>query len=507
MSNQSYSKRLFWVIIVVGAVLPFAVQIYASIISDYPRLVWWTFFSSSSLFLAFFNDIPFIVLAFFMKNKLGKSGEIDAATYFLRKNGTTGAAAALLWVNLFMHISVWTSRSSTASLGIFFLFIYAFALMPVGYGCGWLVGKLNLWAKRRPIIRYTSNIFIGVFIVGSLLFFTNFGKGDLPPEPKIRAGEDFLQKDTFFEKAELGTVTSITVGHLDPDPQAELVICGSAGAAFVTRNGDLRSFVRFEGGGGRTVPIDIENDGICEFMNRRGGSQPVSLFDHQGHRLWQYNLNNWNVMAAGDLDGDGRLEFVVGNNGGLHLLDEQGNLKRQHKSSDVFHVEVLDTDGDGRLEIVYTILGSIVIRDMAGKILRHLKGDFAQFSLTRWPDAKGNCYIILVRPGRIQLLNFVGEVAAEFNVSQAARFVRGTPVPFEGEESPFFAIVVALRRGDNRSILYLFNSKGDRIYQEVLLATEPTVAVIPSGKSNATTLLVGGDGGKVWQYTLRPSIQ
>lgn len=60
-------------------------------------------------------------------------------------------------------------------------------------------------------------------------------------------------------------------------------------------------------------------------------------------------------MAAGDLGGDGQLEFVVGLNcgGGIHLLSADGKVLWKQPDVNVRRVAVVDIDGDERPEILH----------------------------------------------------------------------------------------------------------------------------------------------------------
>ena len=51
--------------------------------------------------------------------------------------------------------------------------------------------------------------------------------------------------------------------------------------------------------------------------------------------------------AAGDVDGDGRLEFVVGFNGGggVRLLDSTEKMRWRKPDGNVWHVEIADLKG------------------------------------------------------------------------------------------------------------------------------------------------------------------
>ena len=133
-----------------------------------------------------------------------------------------------------------------------------------------------------------TNALIIRLLAFSFMCIWNLGCSSDLPEAGILVGQGFLQKELFFEKDELERVTSITLGASFSDSLARLCVGGRAGAAFITQQGEFRSFVVFDDRVGTVVPIDVNQDGLYEFMNKGGGWQPVSLLDSQGHTLWKY---------------------------------------------------------------------------------------------------------------------------------------------------------------------------------------------------------------------------
>ncbi|MEI6126088.1 MAG: VCBS repeat-containing protein [Pseudomonadota bacterium] len=140
---------------------------------------------------------------------------------------------------------------------------------------------------------------------------------------------------------------------------------------------------------------DINNDGILEIVASSGEGQDVDAYTHNGEIAvftWDgFNLDNWsqgivnnsfafpNEPILHDMDGDGDLDILVGDNfvlgfvtrftagiywlenlGGTvtdpanwvkHTIYEGGNLKGMGRGG-LMHVEVLDVDGDGKEDIV-----------------------------------------------------------------------------------------------------------------------------------------------------------
>ncbi|MBI5051042.1 MAG: hypothetical protein HZC11_09305 [Nitrospirae bacterium] len=104
-------------------------------------------FYPGDIFIALLNDIPFIILAFFIKHSCHN---------LKTPQKTAIACAGVLSVslNLIINIDVWKGivlhlpGSSTAAIVYIFLPIYGIIAMMVGYGVGWLIGKIILMMKN-----------------------------------------------------------------------------------------------------------------------------------------------------------------------------------------------------------------------------------------------------------------------------------------------------------------------------------------------------------------------
>ncbi len=149
---------LFWITITLGLVLPIVVMVAIDLVlnrSDFLIALRGIipFFTSGWGLLCILHDIPFIALAFLIKSRLSEKN--DREPYVLRLSEIFGAYIVTLIVSLWMNLDVWISITlsspgfSTASLVYFFFPFYGTLAILVGYGGGWLVGKLILLKKMR----------------------------------------------------------------------------------------------------------------------------------------------------------------------------------------------------------------------------------------------------------------------------------------------------------------------------------------------------------------------
>jgi hypothetical protein len=251
--------------------------------------------------------------------------------------------------------------------------------------------------------------------------------------------------------------------------------------------------------------VDIIDRGSgyhCEFLNRGG-----SLIDQNGNTVWRYSedfgLEN---IAAGDLEGDGQTNFVAGfaGEGGVVLLDNYGKKKWRQPDGNVWHVEMADIDGSGKPRIVHSnVAGKIIVRDADGNIVsdRELPFYLGQFSLCKWLGGTSQQYGLALREGKIWIFDFRGKVAAEFEapLSKRAFEVYGARAVLRSDKREYFAAVAEFFSSWSRSVLYVFDSKGNLVYQEVLPQECGAIAAAPIGESGNDAILIGGEES-VWRY-------
>jgi hypothetical protein len=322
----------------------------------------------------------------------------------------------------------------------------------------------------------------------------------------VRVGAGLLQKSVFVQEPSLGSVTDIAEGELGPAAGREIGIAGTQGAVFLGKGAKPVGRVSFTGPCTHVDIIDVEGDGVCEFMNRGSWAVPAFVMDHTGALRWKYGGSpGVDDMAAGDVNGDGKLEFGVGFNGGggVHLLDSAGHKQWEEPDGNAWHVELVDTDGDERAEVVNSSAGgTMTVRDANGRTIGGGRPPayFSGFSVSRWPTSKDREYALFVEGDVIRLLRFDASVAKELPAPNAGMLgtARGGPVVLSAGGRPFFATVVEFRQ-NSPSVLYVHDDAGRLVYQEVLGDSCPSIAAMRLGGAKTETLLVGGTG-TVWQY-------
>lgn len=331
------------------------------------------------------------------------------------------------------------------------------------------------------------------------------------PEPGIVQGPGVMSKTLFYElqgQQKAGDVRSISLGRFSPGAEDEIAVVGKAGAAFLTLAGEERKRVAFDRKGGRTVPVKVRPGGGWGFMNRGGGWQPVSLLDPEGRTEWKYPLQRppaADTMAAGDLDGDGELEFVVGMNagGGLRVLEASGELVRCHKASNVFSVEVLDVDDDGTPEILHSGKG-IVIRRANGDEIATIGNARGSFSLLQPSKLYRMPILVCVRRNQLNLIDVEGVTVKAFKLPEGGHsYAEGAVAYLKGQgEAPYYAFVRTIGSSGRRAALFVFDDSGELVYHEIMPVPYLAIATLRRPGQDRETLLIG-EGASVWEYGMK----
>ncbi len=330
------------------------------------------------------------------------------------------------------------------------------------------------------------------------------------PGPGVLIGEHAFEKKPFFEASGAGDIRSISFGRLDRDSLDVIVAAGTKGAAILLPSGKLRRTVGFDRPVERTIPLDMDRDGVCEFMGRGGGGHAVALLNKQGQTIWELSRIDSRepaAMTACDLDGDGFLDFVVAlSGGGIRVLNDTATERAKWDAPKTASIEAADTDGDNRPEILNGMGGKpgIQVRDASGKVLRTIEGIGEPFAVIPRADGTGGRAILGTVHGKplLRVVDFSGARISELTLPvTGGMYPSAVPVTFDTGEETFLAVTLTLSVEKQRSLLAIFDTRGRPVYEEVFPASHLALAALPDTVTGGGDTLLLGVGTQVWAIT------
>lgn len=416
---------------------------------------------------------------------------------------------------------------------------------------------------------------MGVFFYKSFLA-PFFAARETTPPPELREaktliGADFLTKSEFYRagesswwegvsdpeklKLKFDSTEDMSVGQLDGQPGLDVGLAGNFGMTILDAKGNLRKRIDYQFAKGEIKigplktervknsfhnirVVDVEGDGVCEILGF-GGLDGATLFSQEGRVLFtrgehqQEGQTSIREVAAGDIDGDGELEFVASwghEQWSFELFDRFGSSKwRREEEHAHGQMELVDLNGDGKAEIVEASGDELKIRDAQGTVTSRANMPLylSYLSLCPRPDGRGAPQNLVVDEGRLALIDLDGKNFSNFEAPLSKITlekprelnVPGVPDPivFDSEEvyrakgawvklrkdQPEYLAVVARFTAIDRSLFYVYDEQGKLAYHEILPESANAIAVLSSeSDAGSEDILVAGEK-IVWRYAAR----
>jgi hypothetical protein len=416
-------------------------------------------------------------------------------------------------------------------------------------------------------------VLVGIVVYKSVIA-PFFGIREPPPElreAKILIGGDFLTKAEFYQagkksswrelldpnklKTRFDSIEEVALGQLDGKPGLDIGIVGRFGVTLLDTQGNVRERINYQFQKGTIALgpvktereknsfkmmhlVDVEGDGVCEILGY-DGLDGAALFNHQGQVLFsrgEYEEGKSSIqeVAAGDIDGDGTLEFVASWGyepwAGIELFDRYGNSKWRHEEEyKPGELEVVDVNGDGRVEFVEESGSNLRIRDSQGKVISEVKMPVHlwHLSLCSRPDGQGPPQNLAVREGSLWLIDLDGKNFARFEAplsqiklekprevampgtserlkldKEQVYRAKGVWVRLKKDQPKYLAVIAKFGVLD-RSLFYVYDAHGKLFYHEILPEECNAIVTLPlENNGRGEDVLVGGEK-TIWRYTAR----
>jgi hypothetical protein len=355
----------------------------------------------------------------------------------------------------------------------------------------------------------------------------------IPPEleePNVVSGEGFLEKSEFVDFADDGSRLVGEIFRIEaiPSNDGDTIAAWSGNRVRMVDSdtGLTQAAISLEGRCLFAQVVDIENDGTPEFMCRGGFFQEVAVYDDSGMLLWAKSGTNEdgtvpNAMSAGDLDGDGIVEFCVAFSRSLACFDAAGEeIWREGEGDQYSGVAIISRDArqSGRVVSLVTDLTEpsdapvhLEVRDGAGQLLRRvsLPRDITQqFRVIRWPAGTDAFAVLLRTSDGFALLDLEGQTLMEFALPSptgGGYDIDGTVLRSGDQDSDeaYLAVLLVHFRLWDRASLLLFSGAGELVYHEVLGDGSAILSTqLSRSDDSADSLFVTDGPGRIVRYRL-----
>ena len=233
-----------------------------------------------------------------------------------------------------------------------------------------------------PMFRKAPTIFSLIGLLLSLavsLSCLSCGSRQKPAylELKVYRGSEFLEKRLVLDNtADIGGITDIKLWPLQETEIRAIVVAGTKGALLlepVTYR--IKKRVQYNNGKppfNEHKIVDANGDGTVEFFRITYPGGQATLYDTDGVLIWTYGDRKLDKATIGDLDADGKLEFVLTGHTSktLYVVGHDGHVKwSKDLAKAPTEVILLDTTGNGHKEIVYIDGLSVTILDAEGNLV------------------------------------------------------------------------------------------------------------------------------------------
>lgn len=263
-------------------------------------------------------------------------------------------------------------------------------------------------------------------------------------------------------------------------------------------------------------PVDIDDDDVFEGLCRGGGCFcDVGLVGADGNTVWSFDgggfIDEALNLSAGDIDGDGDLEFCVGFSDSLGCFDEEGKtLWRVTNGGYHLQVEVVSLGTTATRVLALRerrlslgIVDYLDVRTGSGELLASQPVPFGfwwDFDIVQWPPPQEEPSLATRVRSSLEFRSLDGQPTLEYPIPDALveldTVALGFAVMDAGAEqylvvnfgAEFVRNAFSLGGPAVRSALVLYNSVGEVVFFDVL----DDLVRLRSGPLPGTVLVLKG---------------
>ena len=480
-------RRLFLFSSIIGLLTPFIARLPIVPIRGWAWLTDYFLGFFGLLFFSVFNLIPSIIWW-----AIGKGSDNKPLAFWFSLSGGIGFL-------LLGHGILNLHSTSTAVLALPGLPIYAVGASLVGWVLGLVVNANiekdggRLWTAWITVI---SAIIIGT---GFALHNSHSIVKRESRFPFLSVSKILIEKHQILERKFMGPVEALAFGDFDNNPGNEIVALGRQRFTMLKSNGfDVMSKTEFkqndsEGGIG-THPY-VVSDG-------KGGiliSTSEGVSDVTGHLIWQWKADSVSRVVPIKFSDLKPKFFAYDMNDHVVLHDTDGKILWR-KNLPASKIGSYETKEGEQLPFAVTDFQNtheLKIFSQDGKLQKTiiLPSRVSDVKSVAWPEP-GNFLIgssewigVLDSEGKEVLKHIIKDTSFD-----PYHGPDGTAVKFFSNEASYLAVLSHGSSGYARSVLLIFDPKGNLVWQEELKKISTLIAV-PNEDNSSEGLLLGGIDG------------
>jgi hypothetical protein len=235
-------------------------------------------------------------------------------------------------------------------------------------------------------------------------------------------------------------------------------------------------------------------DGRVVVVQTGGGFSATEVRSTDGTLVWAYRPDPAlapTSLRAGDLEGDGTLEFYASTRDALVRLDAAGKEVWNRRAEFDSIVDLAPrTETERSLVVGSAYEGRMLTWNDAGQSLGRLNStrDGVPVSIIDFPKGRA----IATVGSTLQVIGLDGKILFERASEEGMRYVSAVSLRPGGNALPYLALVLQAAKDIGRARLVVIDTADKVVYEEVF-GTTPSIfkAAAPDG---AESLLVAGDG-------------